>query len=41
MNLAWTKAWDVEVLILNSVGYMQFAMEFVDIENEWDQYGEW
>jgi hypothetical protein len=40
VNLAWTKVWDVKVLIPNSAGYMQFAMESVDIENEWDQYGE-
>lgn len=38
-NLPWIKNWEVDVLILNSMGYVCSAMEVTFQENKWDSYG--
>jgi hypothetical protein len=40
VNLAWTKAWDVEVLIPRNYGYVWSAIEAIVIKDERDQFGE-
>ncbi len=37
--MAWTRQWEVEVLIPNSVGYVHSAMEATFQAYEWDEYG--
>jgi hypothetical protein len=38
MNVAWTKAWQVEILNMNNFWYVRDVIQAATHEDEWDQF---